>query len=171
MASGGVGRACLILIRKASAHDHDAVWSIIEPIIRAGETYALDPDMARSDALAYWCDQPEACFVAEAEGRVVGTYYLRTNQGGGGRHVVNCGYMVSGDASGRGVASAMCEHSLEEAQARGYRAMQFNFVVASNAVAIRLWQRFGFAIVGTLPKAFEHPSEGLVDALVMHRVL
>ena len=156
-------------IRPATSGDRPAIWAILEPVIRAGETYALDRDMSRDAALAYWF--ADETFVAEDEGAVVGTYYLRRNQAGGGGHVCNCGYMVSVAASGRGVARAMCAHSLEHARARGYRGMQFNFVVSTNERAVRLWQALGFAIVGRVPGGFDHPQFGFVDALVLYRAL
>lgn len=160
-----------MLIRAATEADRDAVWRIIEPIIRAGETYALPRDMSKRDALAYWLAPAQEVFVAERAGEVVGTYYLRVNQQGGGAHVANCGYMTAPAAAGSGIATAMCAHSLGRARERGFRALQFNFVVASNGRAIRLWQRMGFAIVGRVPDAFAHPKLGFVDALVMHRRL
>jgi ribosomal protein S18 acetylase RimI-like enzyme len=158
-------------VRAARASDDDAIWDIIGPTIAAGETYVLPRDMSRADALAYWRSPAHEVFVAEADGKVVGTYYLRPNQRGGGAHVANCGYMTALQATGRGVARAMCAHSLEHARARGFHAMQFNFVVASNERAVALWQSFGFDIVGRLPQAFAHPRLGLVDALVMYRLL
>jgi ribosomal protein S18 acetylase RimI-like enzyme len=79
--------------------------------------------------------------------------------------------MTAADATGRGVARAMCAHSLEHARAAGYRAMQFNIVVSTNERAVRLWQAMGFEIVGRLPEAFDHPRLGYVDALVMYRRL
>jgi RimJ/RimL family protein N-acetyltransferase len=109
--------------------------------------------------------------VAEDGGHIVGTYYLRANNRGGGAHVANCGYMTAQAATGRGVARAMCEDSLRYARERGFSAMQFNFVIASNQRAVRLWQACGFAISGRLPEAFQHPRLGLVDALVMVRRL
>jgi L-amino acid N-acyltransferase YncA len=110
-------------------------------------------------------------FVAERDGAILGSYYLRANQDAGGSHVANCGYMVGLGAAGCGVGRAMCAHSIERARARGFRAMQFNFVIASNERAVRLWQDCGFAVVGRVPAAFEHPKLGFVDALVMHRML
>ena len=160
-----------MLIRPAMPADDAAIWRVLEPIIRVGETYVLPRDMSRDAALAYWRSPGHAVFIAEDAGAIVGTYYLRANQQGGGAHVANCGYMTAPDAGGRGVARAMCEHSLGEARQRGFRAMQFNFVVASNERAVRLWQRLGFAVVGRLPQAFAHPRLGFVDALVMHRPL
>ena len=161
----------MLTIRLATLADSDAIWSIIEPILRAGETYPLPRDWSRSDALAYWFFTAHEVFVAEDEGRVLGTYYLHANQRGGGAHVANCGYMTAPDSGHRGVATAMCQHSLKYAAARGFRAMQFNFVVSANDRAVRLWRRLGFDIVGTIPQAFEHPGLGFVDALVMHRML
>ena len=158
-----------MLIRPATPADVTAIWAIIGPTIRAGETYTLDRNMTEAEALAYWFGADKAVFVAEAEGAVLGTYYLRANQAGGGAHVANCGYMTAGSATGRGVARAMAEHSLAEARDRGFRAMQFNFVVSSNVRAVALWQDMGFAVVGRLPEVFDHPALGYVDALVMFR--
>jgi ribosomal protein S18 acetylase RimI-like enzyme len=158
-------------IRPATPADDDPIWAILEPTFRAGETYPIPRDVSRADALAYWHTPGHSVFVAEENGRIVGTYYLRANTGGGGAHVANCGYMTAQDATGRGVARAMCTHSLEEARTRGFTAMQFNFVIASNERAVHLWQSCGFSIVGTLPGAFAHPARGLVDAYVMFRTL
>jgi GNAT superfamily N-acetyltransferase len=160
-----------VLIRPARGEDDDALWHILEPAIRAGETYALPHDMSKADAIAYWTGADRQAFVAEDEGRIVGTYYLRANQPGGGAHVANCGFMTAPEATGRGVARLLCEHALQHARARGFKAMQFNFVVSTNARAVRLWESLGFATVGRLPEAFLHPREGYVDVLVMYRAL
>ncbi len=160
-----------MLIRAADESDRDAVWAVIAPHIRAGETFAMPAGWSRDDALAYWFAPAHSVFVAEVEGRIVGSYYLRSNQSGGGDHVANAGYATAPAAGGRGVARAMGEHSLEEAKRRGFAAMQFNIVVSSNVRAVRLWQGLGFLIVGTLPGAFRHPSLGPVDAYVMWRDL
>ena len=160
-----------MLIRQSEPRDDAAIWRILEPTFRAGETYPVPRDISRAGALAYWHTPGHAVFVAEDAGTIVGTYYLRANNRGGGAHVANCGYVVAPDAFGRGVAQAMCSHSLGEAKSRGFSAMQFNFVIASNERAVRLWQRMGFAIVGRLPGAFQHPRLGLVDAYVMLRNL
>jgi len=160
-----------MLIRQSEPRDDDAIWRILEPTFRAGETYPVPRDISREDALAYWRTPGHAVFVAEDAGAIVGTYYLRANNRGGGAHVANCGYVVAPDAFGRGVAQAMCAHSLGEAKSRGFSAIQFNFVIASNERAVRLWQRMGFAIAGRLPGAFQHPRLGLVDAYVMLRNL
>jgi ribosomal protein S18 acetylase RimI-like enzyme len=160
---------------RADGGDDDGIWRVLEPAIRAGETYALPRDLSRADALAYWRATENEVFVAveldEPRGEIVGTYLLRPNQRGGGAHVCNCGYMTAPWAAGRGVASAMCTHSLAYAPTRGYRAMQFNLVISTNERAVRLWQRLGFDVVGRLPAAFHHPSLGYVDALVMYRAL
>ena len=160
-----------MLIRPARADDRAALLAILQPVIARGETYALDREMSADALAAYWLDAEKETFVAEADGAVLGTYYLRANQAGGGRHVANCGYVTSPEATGRGVARAMCLHSLDHARARGFRAMQFNFVVSTNTRAVALWQALGFAIVGRLPGAFEHPEQGPVDAFVMFQTL
>lgn len=160
-----------MLIRKAHAADATAILEIILPTIRTGTTYALDKAMTSSDALAYWTSPDKETFVAEENAQVVGTYYLKPNQAGGGQHVCNCGFMTKASATGRGVAKRMCQHALQHAKAQGYKAMQFNFVVSTNHRAIQLWQSMGFEIVGRLPLAFLHPDSGYVDALVMYQAL
>ncbi len=160
-----------LLIRRADMSDAAAIWRIIGPTIRAGETYTLDRDMSEEDALEHWLGDDRETFVALDGDEIVGTYYMRANQAGGGRHICNCGYITSPSATGRGVARAMCLHSLEHARRLGYRGMQFNFVVSSNTRAVDLWRSLGFETVGRLPQAFHHPSLGYVDALVMFRSL
>lgn len=158
-------------VRPATAADATAIWTIIGPVIRAGETYALPRDLSGAEAVAYWMGDDRETFVAVSDGEVLGTYYLRPNQQGGGAHVANCGYMTASTATGRGLARLMCRHSLEQARRRGYKAMQFNFVVSTNERAVRLWQSLGFDILARLPLAFDHPAAGYVDAFVMFRSL
>ncbi|MFW2544146.1 N-acetyltransferase family protein [Primorskyibacter sp. 2E107] len=160
-----------ISIRAAAPADRAAIWSMLEPVFRAGDTYAIDPDIPEADALSYWFGPERRVFVAELAGAVVGTYYMVRNQKGGGSHVCNCGYVTAVRARGKGVARAMLAHSLEAAPGFGFRAMQYNFVVSTNLRAIATWERAGFAVIGRLPGAFLHPSEGYVDALVMYRSL
>jgi ribosomal protein S18 acetylase RimI-like enzyme len=158
-------------IRPARPADEDALWAILEPVLRAGETIAVPRDIHREDALAYWHREGNHVFVAEEAARMLGTYYVRPNRAGGGDHVANCGYMTATAAQGRGVGRAMLEHSLSEARRRGFRALQFNFVVSANERAVKTWLAYGFEIVGRQPCAFRHPKLGLVDALVMYRQL
>jgi ribosomal protein S18 acetylase RimI-like enzyme len=160
-----------LAIRAATQRDRDAIWSILEPVFRQGETYTQPRDMSKEQALAYWFSPEKEAFVFEDGGAVLGTYFLKANQQGGGAHVANCGYVTAPAAQGRGIARQMCLHSLERARERGFRAMQFNFVVSTNERAIKLWASLGFEIVGRLPLAFEHPTLGFVDALVMYRQL
>lgn len=159
-------------IREFHNDDWPAVWQIIEPVFRAADTYSFPPDISEQEAFRAWVELPAATFVAEDEhGQLLGSYYLKANQPGQGAHVCNCGYVVSEAARGKGIASAMCEHSQTNAVRLGFRAMQYNLVVATNTGAVRLWQKHGFAIVGTLPKAFRHPVAGYVDAFVMYKSL
>lgn len=160
-----------MLIRPAREGDRPAVLEIIKPVLRAGETYAISRDLNDNEMIAYWFAQGHEVFVAHSGETILGTYYLMANQQGGGAHVANCGYMTAALARGKGVARAMCEHSLEQARQRGFRAMQFNHVVSTNEHAIALWKKLGFSIVGTLPQAFHHPQHGYVDSFVMFRSL
>ena len=160
-----------ISVRSAMDADHAAIWAILEPVIRAGETWTLPSDWTRAQALAYWFSPEHEPFVAMLGDAIVGAYYLRANQLGNGAHVANCGYMTAQAAQGKGVARAMLEHSLARATERGFRAMQFNFVVSSNERAVQTWQAYGFEVVGRLPGAFRHPRLGFIDALVMYKSL
>jgi ribosomal protein S18 acetylase RimI-like enzyme len=161
----------MVTIRAANPGDDNSIWAIVEPVIRAGETYTLPRDMPREAALAYWFSDTHEVFVAEDDNQIVGTYYLRPNQQGGGSHVANCGYITAQAFSGKGIARAMCVHSLDRAKKRGYRAMQFNFVVQTNERALHLWQSLGFELIGRLPDAFLHPTAGYTDAYVLYRPL
>jgi L-amino acid N-acyltransferase YncA len=159
-------------IRPLSDADWPAVWELMEPIIRAGDTYPYAMDMTSEGAHRMWIDVTDAAYVAEdADGRILGTYYIKPNQPTLGAHVANCGYMVAAGARGSGIATQMCQHSQEEAVRKGYRAMQYNLVVKTNEASVHLWQKMGFTIVGTLPGAFEHAAHGFVDAYVMYKEL
>ena len=160
-----------MLVRLACSYDQEAIWRIMEPIIRAGETYPLPSDMSKADALAYWNAPDAEPFVVEDGQEIVGTYHLRPNTSGGGAHVANIGYMTSSAAVGKGLGRRMVEHSLQRARERGFKAVQFNFVVSTNERAIRLYKDYGFDIIGTLPLAFLHPKRGYVDVLVMFKAL
>lgn len=160
-------------IREIGADGFERAWPLFRDIVARGDTYTYPADLPLDAARAMWTTAPARCFVAELDGRVAGCYRLAPNQmpGSPGDHVANGSYMVAADARGRGVGAALCAHSLDEARRAGFLAMQFNFVVGTNAAAVRLWQRHGFAIVGTLPRAFRHPRHGLVDGHVMYRML
>jgi ribosomal protein S18 acetylase RimI-like enzyme len=159
------------MIRAADTSDRAAIAAIIVPAIRAGETYALPRDWSEDEAVDYWFAPGHHVFVNELDGEVLGTYYLQANQKGGGAHVANCGYATHPDAQGKGLARAMCEHSLEMAKSMGFKGMQFNFVISTNVRAVALWQSCGFEIMARLPGVFDHPTVGYVDALVMFRPL
>jgi L-amino acid N-acyltransferase YncA len=158
-------------IRPALDSDRDAVWKIFQATVAPGDAFVYDPNTPREEAMAYWFAKGTRSYVAEENGKVIGSYILRPNRPGLGDHVSNAGFMVDPDARGRGVGRAMGEHALAEARRLGYRAMQFNFVISTNESAVHLWQRLGFKIVGTLPGAFRHARKGLVDAYVMFRLL
>ena len=158
-------------IRAATKEDFEQIWPIFHEIVAVGETYAFPRDTTKEQALKIWMDTPRKTYVLEEDGKILGTYFIKTNQSGPGDHVCNCGYMVPSSARGRGLGTAMCEHSQRIARELGYKAMQFNFVASTNESAVRLWSKLGFATVGRLAKAFHHPSKGYVDALVMYKWL
>ncbi len=158
-------------IREATAKDFEKIWPIFHEIVSLGETYAYSRSTTKNEALKIWLTAPKKTFVFEEDNQILGTYYLKTNQEGAGQHVCNCGYMVSSSARGKGLATAMCKHSQSIALEMGYKAMQFNFVASSNTGAIKLWEKLGFLTVGCLPKAFNHPTQGYIDTLVMYKWL
>jgi len=166
------------MIRAAMPSDWPFIWDILRPVFRDGRTYAVDRDITEAEAKAMWMDAPVATFVAldpvtlrQTGGEVIGTYYIKANFSGGADHICNCGYVTAERAAGRGVATAMCNHSLTAARDMDFTAMQFNLVLASNTRAVALWRHLGFDVIGTLPKAFRHPALGLVDAHIMHKTL
>ena len=159
-------------IRRFEPADWTSTWPILHATFAAGDTYSFAPDISESEARRLWVDVPTATFVAcDTASRIAGTYFIKPNQPGLGSHVCNCGYVVAPQAQGQGIASLMCEHSQAQAVAMGFRAMQFNFVVATNERAVRLWQKLGFSIVGRLPQAFRHAQLGYVDTLIMFKTL
>ena len=161
----------MIILRPMTADDFEVFWPTLQAVIVARETYAYDPALTREQARHLWLDYPLHTLIAEENGVLLGSYYLKANAAGPGSHVSNCGYMVTEAARGRGVARLMCEHSQQLAREQGFEAMQFNSVVATNDVAVALWQKLGFETVGRLPRAYRHARLGLVDCLVMYKWL
>ncbi|WP_028021675.1 GNAT family N-acetyltransferase [Enterovibrio calviensis] len=159
------------MIREITKEDFDSFWPTFSAVIHAQETYAFDPNMTKAQAYTLWCEMPQRTFVFVENGQILGTYYIKPNAMGPSSHICNCGYMVSSEARGKGVARRMCEHSQHIAVELGFEAMQFNSVVSTNDVAIRLWEKLGFTIIGTIPKAYRHAQLGLVDSYVMHKWL
>lgn len=161
----------MIDIRKATEKDAPQIWQIIKSVISGGDTYVFSPDSSKEKMLAFWCGADKKTYVALLGNRIVGTFFLKDNQPDLGSHIANAGYMVAPEAQGKRVGRQMAEFSLLEARRLGYRAMQFNFVVKSNEVAVKLWRNLGFEIIGEIPEAFNHAENGLTDALIMYRKL
>lgn len=151
--------------------DFATIWPIVEQVIREGETYPFERDMSFDETKAMWSNPKWRVFAAKEGGRIVGTYFIRPNHGGPASHIANGGYAVAQDARGKGLAKQMCLHSLDRARESGYRAMQFNMVVAANPAAHAAWKACGFEDVGVLKQAFNHPRLGYVDAHIMYRLL
>ena len=161
----------MIAIRKANKTDEPPIWTIIKSVISAGDTYVFAPDSSKEKMLAYWCGADKKTYVAIWEDKVVGTFFLKDNQPDLGSHVANAGYMVAPQVKGKRVGKTMAEFSLEEAKRLGYTAMQFNFVVKTNEIAVKLWLSLGFEIIGEIPEAFNHSENGFTNALIMYRKL
>ena len=161
----------MIELRKATDNDKPAIWKIIKAVIAGGDTYVFSPNAGEDEMMAYWFTADKHNYVAVVDGEVAGTFWLRPNQPGLGAHVANAAYMVSPDAGGKGIGRRMAEYSLDEARKLGFSAMQFNFVVKSNTVAVKLWKSVGFEIIGEIPDAFDHAENGLTNAYIMYRKL
>ncbi len=151
--------------------DFAAFWPSFKAMIQAQQSYTFEPDMSLEQSYQLWCEQPLQSYVYEQDGKILGSYYLKANAKGPGKHICNCGYMVSEAARGQGIARQMCEHSQLEAKKHGFQAMQFNSVVSSNHTAVNLWKKLGFEIIGTLPQGYQHPQHGLVDCYIMYKPL
>ena len=158
-------------IRRAFSSDKQPVWQIMKAVIATGDTYVFDPETPEDEMIAYWFAPEKHIYVADEDGEILGTYWLKANQPGLGSHVGNGAYMVSPNAKGKGIGRMMAEHSIGEARRLGFTAMQFNFVVQSNDVAVKLWQSVGFEIIGEIPEAFNHKQNGLTNAYIMYRKL
>ncbi|HEX6126708.1 MAG TPA: GNAT family N-acetyltransferase [Pyrinomonadaceae bacterium] len=158
-------------IRKATESDKSAIWQIIKAVISGGDTYVFDPSTPEDEMVEYWFAPEKHTYVAEEDGVIVGTFWLKANQPGLGSHVCNAAYMVAPERSGKGIGRKMGEYSLDEARRLGFTAMQFNFVVKSNTAAVRLWQSIGMEIIGEIPDAFDHKQNGMTNAYIMYRKL
>lgn len=156
-------------IREATTTDHDGIWEIFEQVIKTGDTYAFDPDTSKEDLPKLWFAPGMKVFVAEDNGKILGTYFIKPNQPALGSHIANCGYMVHPETRGRGLGKQMFNHSWAVAKEYGYKGMQFNLVVSTNKIAVQLWEKLGFKIIGTIPKGFNHRQLGHVDAYIMFR--
>ena len=159
------------MIREMREADFELFWPTFKAIVQAEETYAFDPQLTQVAACELWLKSPIKTYVFEEDGDILGSYYIKMNAMGPSAHISNCGYMVSEKARGKGVARKMCLHSQVIAKELGFKAMQFNSVVSTNEIAIKLWQRLGFKIIGTIPEAYKHKELGLVDSYVMHKLL
>lgn len=158
-------------IREITKLDFDLFWPTFKVIIEAQETYAFDPQMSHEDAYQLWCIVPQKTYVAIIDGKIAASYYIKANAAGPGSHICNCGYMVSAEFRGRGIAETLCKHSQQQAIKSGFTAMQFNSVVSTNEGAVYLWKKLGYSIIGTIPHAYHHKNLGLVDAYIMYKAL
>ena len=160
-------------LRKARLEDFEEIYDIFCHVLTDGKTYSYTlAEMTPERSLAYWISAHGThCIVADVEGKVAGVAAVRPNRTGRAGHVANASFMVHPDYRRKGIAGALGERALKYAKKQGYKAIQYNFVVSVNEVAVKLWKSLGFNIVGTLPKGFQHATKGLVDVYIMHRFL
>lgn len=166
MPSGG-----FVQIIEITKSDFEAFWPVFKKIVIAQETYAIDPEIDFETAYDLWCLSPHKSYVIKENGLILGSYYIKANAAGPSSHISNCGYMVNPDSRGKGIARKLCLHSQQTAKELGYSAMQFNSVVSTNEIAIKLWEKLGYTIIGTIPDAYNHKKLGLVDAYIMYKQL
>ena len=163
-------------IREAVAEDWDAIWPFFRDIVTARETYTYDPELTFEQAQAIWMSPSSAALARttvaiDADGKVLGSANMYPNRPGPGAHVASASFMVDAAARGQGVGRALCQDMIDWAAASGFRSIQFNAVVETNERAVKLWQDLGFEIIGTVPEAFLHATNGYVGLHVMHRKL
>jgi ribosomal protein S18 acetylase RimI-like enzyme len=158
----------MLVIRESNTEDHDDVWSIIKSVIAGGDTYVFDPNSTREKMIKFWFAPDKHTYVATDNNKIVGSFFIKDNQPDLGSHIANAGYMTSPEARGKGIGKAMGEFSLVEARRIGYKAMQFNIVIASNTAAVALWKKIGFDIIGEIPEAFNHKKLGITNAYIMY---
>lgn len=162
----------MIIRRADKKKDYDKVWEIFKKVIITGDTYVFDPNTPKENLEKDWFAEYMDTFVAEGEnGLLLGTYIIKPNQIDLGNHIANCSYMVNPIYHGKGTGKLLCEHSIKFAKEKGYLGIQFNIVVSTNEAAVKLWQKFGFEIIGTTPKGFRHQKLGLVDTYIMYKEL
>jgi GNAT superfamily N-acetyltransferase len=159
-------------IREFTAADWPELWPIVRDVVQAQETFTYDPGMSAEHAYDIWIERPPGLtVVAIADDRVVGTAKMGPNQPGPGSHISTASFMVAADARGQGVGTSLCRFALSWARELGYAGMQFNAVAETNTSAVQLYQRHGFAVIGTVPGAFAHPTLGRVGLHVMYCAL
>lgn len=158
-------------IRLAKDNDAPSIWEIFSEVTKTGDTYVFDPNTPKEDLEKHWLAEYMHTYVVEREGKIVGTYILKPNQPGLGAHIANGSYMVHPKVQGKGIGKLMCDHSIDQAIHLGFHGIQFNIVVSTNRAAIKLWEKYGFKIIGTIPGGFRHSTLGYVDAYIMFRLL
>jgi ribosomal protein S18 acetylase RimI-like enzyme len=160
-----------LIIRPASSDDLEDIWRMWKDIMDQKVYFAFDDQTTKEDIIKSWINLNNHCFVAEKVNSIVGAYILKPNQPGYGKHIANASYLVDTTFRGGGIGHQLCVHSIESAKKIGFRGMQFNFVVSTNTMAIRIWERYGFEIIGTIPGGFYHVEKGYVDVYIFFKDL
>lgn len=159
----------MLNILNATEIDFDEIWNIFQPILKKSGTYVYSPETTKNEAYSIWFDKTYDTYIAKVGDEVAGAYVIRPGHRDLGSHICNAAFIVADKFRGNGYGKTLGEHAINQAKKLGYKAMQFNYVVSSNHVAIDLWKKLGFAIVGTIPAAYNHPEKGYIDIHIMHR--
>lgn len=161
-----------MIIREAVDQDWPRIYPIFTAVVAAGDTYAYPEQLAPDEARRLWMEPAPGRTVVALDGEaIVGSAKMGPNRPGRGSHVATGSFMVDPARTGGGIGRALGEHLLDWATSNGYHSVQFNAVVETNHAAVHLWQALGFAILTTVPDAFDHREHGLVGLHVMHRRL
>lgn len=145
---------------------------MLRETLAAEAYYTLLASADDEECKAYWFGgKDNEVWALEENGQILGAFYLRANHFGLGSHIANAGYMVAPAARGQGIGRVMGEYSLQRAKERGFRGIQFNFVVSTNAVAVNLWKSLGFSVIGTIPGGFHYKQQRYDDAYIMFKDL
>lgn len=160
-----------MIIRKYTDNDIDQIWEIFSKVIKNGDSFVFDPNTPREDLKKHWIADYMETFVLEENNIILGSYFIKPNQVDLGSHIANCGYMTNPEERGKGIGGKLCEHSIKIAKERNYEGMQFNIVVSTNNVAVELWKKYGFEIIGITPRGFKHSKLGFVDTYIMFKDL
>jgi GNAT superfamily N-acetyltransferase len=159
-------------IRPFVEGDWAQVEAIFREVLAAGETYCGDPAMSEADVRAYWLSDAHTVVAVDEDdsgtGNVLGSAHMGPNRPAQGSHVGTASFIVAASARGRGLGRALAEYVVGWHREQGYRGIQFNAVVESNAAAVHLWEDFGFQVIGTVPGAFRRPSGEYVGLHVMY---
>ncbi len=160
-----------IIIKEASENQFDEIWTIFQDVVKDADSYPYPPNIKKEEAKKLWFAKDARVYIAYLDGEPVATRYIVPNKVGLGSHVANTGVMIDRKYRGKGLGKHMMEFAINKARELRFKAIQVNLVVCTNTASIKICQKYGFEIIGTLPKAFHYKQKEYVDAYVMYKLL